>query len=166
MNTRGEQVSLCDSQKWKARGCYNPGPRGHILIKVWAGCQSLTKSSWTGQFIQDRTSRTVHTWQECLSLKTAPLRRCMAHPGLCTYREPRNFVSWTWKMHGTLDHGHPCMVHPLWTLTTHLNSVCLKCTYLSMAQLSKEAWIKDHFCPFISGWRFDTEDTYKQRGAT
>ena len=31
-----------------------------------------------------------------------------------------------------------------------------------MAQLSKEAWINDHFCPFISGWRFDTEDTSRE----
>ena len=64
MNTKGEQAicllwlsaeaerQVCNSQRWKTRGCRNLGPRDCISSQAMRGLLLLTMSSWDlGQFI-------------------------------------------------------------------------------------------------------------------
>ena len=115
--------------------------------------------------------------------------KCRAHLGLWLCRAPKNlsdfdlgstlnagsiwdralakhpgaWAMWTHQVHATLGCGKPTVVQPLWAHPTYASSICLQCPFLSTAQLNKWAWISGHLGPLVSGQKFDTEETSKQR---
>ena len=72
--------ALCGSQSWKARGCFNFGPRDRIFhqtVRRFPVANHVFLGSWM-----------VDICQECHSLRSAPQKRHMAHLGLCSCGTP------------------------------------------------------------------------------
>ena len=101
---------------------------------------------------------TVHIYSECHRLRPAPLRRCIAHLGLCPFSIPGSLRGLDPEVHDALCYGHLRVVHELQTFPTHASGVCLQFLSLSTAQLSKWTHISDHFPPLVSGQRSETGD--------
>ena len=80
-----------NSQRRKARGSCNLGPRDHIFHQTVSRLRvdnDIFLGSWT-----------VLICQECHSLRSAPQRRYMAHLGLCPHGAPRKLSRQDWKVH-------------------------------------------------------------------
>ena len=66
----------------RQRGRYNHGPRDCISYEAARGLP-VTTQVFLGYWA-------AHICSECHSLRPAPLRRCMAHLGLCPHGAPRS----------------------------------------------------------------------------
>ena len=67
------------------------------------------------------------------------------------------------RKHKRCERGQTQCGHALWVLPTHVSDVCLQSSSLPPGQLNKWAQISDHLRPLVSGCKWDTEETCKQR---
>ena len=151
-----QRITLYQIPKWgKSADLYRPGGRevkGKGPLQSWPQKLHLSPSvRWmpvtTHIFVG---SWMAWIWWECHSLRPTPLRRHMAHLGLCPHGVPGSLSS--------LDVGGAL---GLWQLppgpatasAPHMHQQSLQCPSLSTAQQSKKAWINGHFCPLGLGQR-------------
>ena len=97
----------CNSQSWKARGCYNLDPRDYIFQ------QTVSKLSVANHVFLG--SWTVDICQECHSLRSASQRRHMAQVRWCSHSTPRKPSNW--------DQGGNWDVHLSWSSVLAENPV-------------------------------------------
>ena len=56
--------------------------------------------------------------------------------------------------------GKPSAIHTPRALPTHASDTCLQCS--SLSTIEQVSLNNEHLCPFVSGQKLDTEETYEQ----